>query len=75
MPIDKSHELNSILVSLLIGLGTLFIGTITVLYNLIWKSIRDLWKAKNENEKETQKNAVDIAGINARCEERVYKKK
>ena len=75
MPLDKSNELNSFLVSVIVVIGSLFVATIGIIYNLMWKNIKDLWMHIYDNEKRTQKNAVEIAGTNARCKERGQNKK
>ena len=70
MPLNKNNELNHFLLYLLIGLGGLFITLIGIIYNSIWKDIKNLWSAKISLEKKVNKNSENISGINARCEER-----
>jgi len=70
MQFDKDNELNNLLIYLLVSLGGLFITLIGIIYNSIWKNIKDLWSAKISLEKKVNKNSEKISGINARCEER-----
>ena len=70
MQFDKNNELNNILIYLLIGLGGLFITLIGIIYNSIWKNIKDLWNAKIAVTEKVQENSEHIASIRARCEER-----
>ena len=70
MSLDKNNEFNNFILYCLLGLGGLFISTIGIIYNLIWKNIKDLWSYKRSMSRKIQKNSIDIAGINSRCEER-----
>lgn len=70
MPLNKTNELNNLLISLLVGLGGLFITLVGIIYNSIWKNIKDLWGAKISLETKVNKNSESISGIKATCEER-----
>ena len=70
MSLNKSNEFNNFLIYCLVGLGGILLSLIAIIYNSIWKNIKDLWGAKISLETKVNNNSEKISGIEATCKER-----